>query len=310
MKDRIIITIIYGLLMISVIGLLSGCTGSANDDDGNFEVYYVDKENTHISAIRYKLELTDADAAINSAIELLREQPKDYELRPALSEEVNINYINLNEGLLLIDFGTEYLKTSGREEILRRAAIVRTLYQIDDVEEISFTVDGAELNDSNGTPVGLMSADMFIDNAGNEINSYERTHLVLYYANEEGTGLVKTTEALAYNSNISMEKLVCEQIIAGPLVYGAYPVTDPGVKILAVSTKDGICYVNLNKDFLEIKGVVSDEVILYAFVNSLTELPNINKVQFMIDSETEISFGDHSYLNEPYERNLELVEEK
>ena len=53
-----------------------------------------------------------------------------------------------------------------------------------------------------------------------------------------------------------------------------------------------------------------DEVVLYAFVNSLTELPNINKVQFMIDSETEISFGEHSYLNEPFERNLEIVEVK
>nr|MCR5420941.1 GerMN domain-containing protein [Lachnospiraceae bacterium] len=58
------------------------------------------------------------------------------------------------------------------------------------------------------------------------------------------------------------------------------------------------------------KGKLSDEVVLYSFVNSLTELPNVNKVQFMIDSETEISFGDHTYLDEPFERNLEIVTEK
>ena len=106
-----------------------------------------------------------------------------------------------------------------------------------------------------------------------------------------------------------MEKLVCEQLIAGPLVYGACAVTDPGVGLLSVSTKDGICYVNLNKDFLTKYGKLTDEVILYSFVNSLTELSNVNKVQFMIDSETEISFGDHSYLNEAFERNLEIVDE-
>ena len=77
---------------------------------------------------------------------------------------------------------------------------------------------------------------------------------------------------------------------------------------MAVTTKDGVCYVNLSKEFLVKQGNLTDEVVLYSFVNSLTELSNVNKVQFMIDSETEISFGEHSYLNTPFERDLELIE--
>ncbi len=118
---------------------------------------------------------------------------------------------------------------------------------------------------------------------------------------------METTEAVAYNSNISMEKLVCEHIISGPLSGGSYPVTSPDVRLMAVTTKDGVCYVNLSKEFLQKQGNLRDEVVLYSFVNSLTELPNVNKVQFMIDSETEISFGEHSYLNAPFERDLALV---
>ena len=76
---------------------------------------------------------------------------------------------------------------------------------------------------------------------------------------------------------------------------------------MAVMTKYGVCYVNLSKAFLQKQGNLRDEVVLYSFVNSLTELPNVNKVQFMIDSETEISFGEHSYLNAPFERDLALV---
>ena len=163
------------------------------------------------------------------------------------------------------------------------------------------------VNDSKGAPIGIMTADMFIDNAGDEINSYERTRLKLYFADESGTALVETTEAVAYNSNISMEKLVCEHIISGPLSGGSYPVTSPDVRLMAVTTKDGVCYVNLSKEFLQKQGNLRDEVVLYSFVNSLTELPNVNKVQFMIDSETEISFGEHSYLNAPFERDLALV---
>lgn len=289
--------------------LLAGCKKQTYDDAG-FRLYYPDKDNVKVASVGYETKGEDALALVNEVLDKLRQQPADFDLRPAIPEDIPVRSVGLNDGLLVIDFGTEYLRTEGREEILRRAALVRTLDQIDGVDEIMFTVDETALTDTKGNPVGMMTADMFIDNAGNEINAYERTRLVLYYADEAGTGLVKTTEAVAYNSNISMEKLVSEHLIQGPLSNGVYPVADPLVHIISVTTKDGICYVNLSKEFLVKQGKLTDEVALYAFVNSLTELPNINKVQFMIDSETEISFGDHSYLNEPFERNLEIVDGK
>ena len=301
--------IIFAALIISLSVMLSGCILNRNaGTEGNFRVYYPDKENVKVVAMGYDIVQQDTEGMISEAINRLSLQPSDYELRAAIPEGVHVNSVALTDGVLLLDFDTEYLRNAGRDEILRRAAIVRTLNQIDGVDEISFTVDGAVLNDSKGAPVGLMTADMFIDNAGDEINAYERTGLILYYADEEGTGLIKTSENVAYNSNISMEKLVTEHLISGPLSYGVYPVTAPEVKILSVTTKDGVCYVNLSKEFLQKQGKLSDEVVLYSFINSLTELPNINKVQFMVDSETEISFGDHSYLNEAFERNLEIVD--
>ena len=300
---------IFAALIISLSVMLSGCILNRNaKTEGNFMVYYPDKENVKVVAMGYDIVPQDTEGMISEAIKLLSLQPSDYELRAAIPEGVHVNSVVLTDGVLLLDFDTEYLRNAGRDEILRRAAIVRTLNRIEGVDEISFTVDGAVLNDSKGVPVGLMTADMFIDNADDEINAYERTGLILYYADEEGTGLIKTSENVAYNSNISMEKLVTEHLISGPLSYGVYPVTAPEVKILSVTTKDGVCYVNLSKEFLQKQGKLSDEVVLYSFINSLTELPNINKVQFMVDSETEISFGDHSYLNEAFERNLEIVD--
>ena len=299
---------IYSLLLITALLTLASCTPRKGDEDAPFKIYYLGKDGMSVSGVGYVPTGTDTVSIVDEVLEELKKQPSDYGLRPVILNDMSVNSVTLNEGLLSIDFDTGYIKDQGREEILRRAAIVRTLDQIAGVDEVAITVDGTPLNDRNGVPVGIMTADMFIDNAGDEINSYERTKLVLYYANEEGNGLIQTTEAVAYNSNISMEKLVTEHLISGPLSGGVYPVTDPGVGLMGVTTKDGICYVNLSKEFLVKQGRLTDEVVLYAFVNSLTELPNINKVQFMIDSETEISFGEHSYLNEPFERNLEIVE--
>lgn len=287
---------------------LCGCNRGTDTADASFKIYYPSKDGMRISHVGIEPVSSDALDLVNEVLEALSSQPTDYELRPTIPEGVKVVSVSLNDGLLLIDFGTEYYRITGRDEILRRAAIVRTLDQIEGISEISFTVDGSPLNDSKGVPVGIMTADMFIDNAGDEINSYERTKLKLYFADEAGTGLIATSEAVAYNSNISMEKLVCEHLISGPLSQGVYPVTDPEVRLMAVSTKDGVCYVNLSKEFLTKHGNLTDEVVLYSFVNSLTELANVNRVQFMIDSETEISFGEHSYLNAPFDRNLELVD--
>ena len=161
--------------------------------------------------------------------------------------------------------------------------------------------------DSKAQPIGAMTAETFIDNTGAEINTYERSDLRLYFADAEGTKLVSAVESVAYSSNISMEKLVTEHIISGPLTNGVYPTVSPDIKVISVTVKDGTCYVNLSQEFLTKTKKVSDEAVIYSFVNSLTELSNINKVQFMIDGESEITFGDHIYLSAPFERNLEIV---
>ena len=55
---------------------------------------------------------------------------------------------------------------------------------------------------------------------------------------------------MEYNSNISLEKLIVEQLIAGPPFEGAYPTIPSETKLLNISIKDNICYVNLDEGFL------------------------------------------------------------
>ena len=65
----------------------------------------------------------------------------------------------------------EYKKLSPSSEVLVRAAIVRTMTQLEGISYVSVTVGGESLTDSLGNVVGPMTADLFIDNAGNEINA-------------------------------------------------------------------------------------------------------------------------------------------
>ena len=95
-----------------------------------------------------------------------------------------------------------------------------------------------------------------------------------------------------------------EELIAGPSgqIEGLFPSINPNTKIINVMTKDGICYVNLDENFLTVVNNVSTDVSIYSIVNSLVELSNINKVQILINGEVPSSFSSSTF-----ERNLDIV---
>ena len=53
---------------------------------------------------------------------------------------------------------------------------------------------------------------------------------------------------------------------------------------------------------------VSAEVVIYSIVDSLTELPDIQKVQISVDSDTSGTFMESMPLQNAYTRDLNLVE--
>ena len=149
-----------------------------------------------------------------------------------------------------------------------------------------------------------MTADQFIHNDGSEINSYEQTRVKLYFANENGDRLIAAYREKFYSTNTALEKFIVEELLNGPSgkIAGLYPTLNPDTKILNVMTKDGICYVNLDSNFLNVVNNVSPELAAYSITDSLTELSNIDRVQLLVNGEVPTIF------NQPYfERNSEVV---
>ncbi len=294
--------------MVMLLSCMTGCGAKDETEDMGFRVYYINKQETKVVAEPYVCEASTAEEQIVELLAVLETDPSNTDLKKPIDSKINVLAYVFDGGQLMIDFDENYREAGAAKEVLCRAAIVRTMCQIPGVDCVSFRVGGEPLLDTNKQPVGLMTSETFVDNTGNEINTYEKASLKLYFANAENTALVSTVETMAYSSNISMEKLVTEQIIAGPAVQGVNPTVSPTTKILGVTLKDGICYLNLSADFLTINYPVSEEMVIYSLVNSLTELPNVNKVQISIDGENDMYFGDHILMSTIFERNLEIVE--
>jgi germination protein M len=105
-----------------------------------------------------------------------------------------------------------------------------------------------------------------------------------------------------------MEKLILEQLIKGPATDKVHPTIPPETKLLGVSIKDGICYVNFDEGFLNQTYELTESVPVYSVVNSLLELPNISKVQIMINGETDITYREAIHFDTLFERNVDIVE--
>lgn len=305
------------LIMVCVLGVLimtgvSAC-GQDNQESGqSYTVYYVDKGETHVVSQEHVTQTTQKEALLQELIEVMGDTAK----RPEYISSLHSSFqgYTLNEGQMNLDFGEEYLKQNAISEVLCRAAVVRTLTQIEGIDTITFSVQDAALIDAAGIPVGVMTADSFIDNAGTEINAYAESTFSLYFANGTGDGLVEVDREVVYNSNISMERQVMEELLKGPKKDGeiggeqGYPTINPAVTILSVTVKDRVCYVNLSKEFLTPVYNVTSQTVLYSIVNSLVELPGVNKVQISIDGNTDVTYRDSISLATQFERNLDLVE--
>ena len=292
---------------------LAGCAGNgenANEQQNILQVYYINRDETSIRALEYDMQETDSLKAVEELLEVLRNAPEEKDLKATLFAEIEICSYMIIDSKLLIDFGDSYKQMSPTTEVLVRAAIVRTMTQIEGIQNVEFKIEGETFLDSAGIVVGAMTADQFIDNTGTEINAYEVATLKLYFANKEGTELVPVSQTVEYNTNISLEKLVIEQLIKGPTELDSYPTINPATKLINVTVTDGTCYVNLDQTFLTQVYTVNSEVTIYSIVNSLVELDNVNKVQILINGDSNVRYRESLSLNTTFGRNLDLIQEE
>ena len=192
-------------------------------------------------------------------------------------------------------------------EVLCRAAIVRTVTQITGVDCVNFYVDETPLTDAEGRLVGTMYKESFVENPGEQINSIQNTNLTLYFSNETGDGLVKETRKVHYSSNISLEKLIMEQLLVGPEISGAKSAIPTGTKLISVSLVDGVCYVSFDETFKNQDYSVNEAIVIYSIVDSLSELSSISKVQISVNGDTSGVYRDNFKLADMYDRNLDYV---
>lgn len=301
--------IAYLLLSLMVVLNFTGC-GEREAKKGEYQIYYLNMDMSKVVAEEYDSTGAEGEALIKELLDKLQSAPDSSKLRQAIPANVTVNSFKLNGDYLYIDFSKEYKELEPTEEVLIRAAIAKTVLQSEVCSLVSFTIDTKPLLTHDGTLVGSMSADNFVENPGKQINSSVESTLTLYFSDKNGTGLVKETRGVHYSTNISMEKLIMEQLIEGPKKSGATATMPSGTKLISVSVVDGVCYVNLSDSFKSQNPEVNEEIVLYSIVNSLTELQGVSKVQISVNGSTEGKLRYTYDLSKMYKRDTKYIKEE
>ena len=285
----------------------SACVGEETPEGTEYQVYYISKSETKVEMHPYWTQKESSQAVLRELMQCLAATPEKLEYQAPLAMGFNILKIDLEESKITIDVSEAYLNLSVTTEVLVRAAIVRTLTQLPEIDTVEMTVEGKPLVDSMGNVVGRMNADQFIYIVGNEINTFDLDRFKLFFACVEGNMLIAAYREKHYSSNTPIERFIVEELIAGPSgqVEGLHATINPNTKIINVTTKDGICYVNLDDNFLTVPDNVSMDAAVYSIVNSLVELSNINKVQILVNGEVPTTSA--IFQNSTFERNLDMV---
>lgn len=293
-------------IIVSILGL-TACSEQPKDPEKLYQVYYLSNSETKVEMHEYELQSETQEEQVKEMLLVLKSNPTNLKFKAPLAMGFQLLDYSVKDGKVQLNVSAEYKNLTVTQETLVRAAVVKSLTQLPGINFVSFTVEGEQLRDALGRLVGWMNRDEFIENEGDEINTYQEVELTLYFANAEGNGLLEATRTIEYNTNISVEKLIVEEIIKGPNASEIFATVNPQTKVASVNVQDGICYVNLDETFLTPVSNVTAEVTIYSIVNSLVKLNHIQKVQFAVNGDSTVVYREKFPLNSYYERKLELV---
>lgn len=286
-----------------------GCSKEVVSED-TIILTVLSADSSTLVEIPYELQSQSVENQVSEILEELSKNGEMLEYTAPLSQGIEIISQEVAPNRITLNLSAEYNDLSDSTEILTRAAIVKSLTQAEGIEYVSFRINGEPLRDSLGNYVGALSQQMFIDDTGEEIKSYEMVTVRLYFANEEGDALIAVNRISAYNSNMAIEKYILEELIKGPMTetLGVNPTINPSTKLINVTVKDEICYVNFDQLFLKQLYDINSEVAIYSVVNSLCELANVEKVVISVEGESDVLFRETISLKQEFEKDLSYVQ--
>ncbi len=144
--------------------------------------------------------------------------------------------------------------------------------------------------------------------------SAQTMNVAVYYL-KEGRGelyLVREVHSVAKTEGVA--KAALNELISGKvLTSGAYRILPADTKVLGVKIENGLATVDFSREVLKANaGAAAEELGIKSIVNTLTEFPTVQKVQFTVEGSLSAAsdwWGHVGLRGQPFKRDLGMVYE-
>lgn len=185
-------------------------------------------------------------------------------------------YMMGEENSLTLDVtlkGNEYTK---EDILLLMAAVTETMFQLDDITSISFSVKN---NDGDMLDSQLYLRDSFYFYGYEDAGLTER-NVCVYEPTDTRDALQKKIVKEHTSQQVSDQELIVRELCQ----IGVLP---KNTKVNQVSVHKGVCYLDLSEEFLENVLNLSAEQVVYSLVDSVIDQTGVDSVQLLVDGKTQ-----------------------
>ncbi len=130
--------------------------------------------------------------------------------------------------------------------------------------------------------------------------------VTLYFSDSNAEKLV--AEQRTIRKTPAVASAIIRELMKGPQERDLFPTLPRTMKLLGVKMSGRTAVVNLSQVRKSgIGGTAAEMMIVYSIVDSLTELPNVKNVQFLVDGRRSAYLLDAFDITKPVERDESLI---
>lgn len=291
-KKRLFIGLVSAAVIIFVTLFVIALEPHEDDNEVmNVDLYFFNDTYTSITAEKREIKTGNGIKPERAVLDKLFEGPSDSKLKPIFENGTVLLSMRKDHRRLTLDFSEQYIAEDNSRRFLATYAIVKSLCQLNDVEQVLVTVEGEKICDSEGNETGFLS-DKDIDLVSDAITQ-DSKNVTLYFPDKSSDKLLSEQRKIKINDTVPLEQYVVNELIKGTQSQRARNVISSDTVLISAETTDNTCFVNFKSGFVEKNtgNPANEKLIIYSIVNSICELRNVNFVQFLIDGKKTDKFG-------------------